>query len=113
MRWPFGKLSDIFSLTPEELSSPDLNGKIVHQVQRAIQNLREAQLTKEDYQTINSLTGMRNHTRNWPVITRNIFSNTSSFIDILVNNNPGEIIDVWEGAIKNAKAVHEKRLLFD
>ncbi len=68
------ELSEIFSLTPEELSSPVLNGKIVHQVQRAIQNLREAQLKKEDYRTINSLTGNRNHARNWPIITRNIFS---------------------------------------
>jgi hypothetical protein len=76
---------------------------ICQHVRTISQKLSDAQQKKEDYRVINSLVGMRNQSKNWPLISQKIFSNTPSIIDIFANHDFRFIIDSWEGAINNAE----------
>ena len=96
-------LTKIFSLPSRGLFDPALNEKIFQYIHQVSKNLSDAQHKKEDYRIINSLVGMHNHSKNWPVIAKNIFSNTPSFADILVNFDFTLITNLWTGALNDAE----------
>jgi hypothetical protein len=97
------ELKKIFLLPSRALLDPVLNEMICQHVHTISQKLSDARQKKEDYQVINSLVGMRNQSKNWPLISQKIFSNTSSIIDIFMNHDFGLIIELWKGAINNAE----------
>ena len=93
------ELTKIFSLPPRGLFESSLNDTICQHTHIISQKLSDAQREK-DYQVINTLAGMSNHAKNWPIIARNIFSNTPSVLDILVNQDFTAITDVWTRALE-------------
>ncbi len=95
-------LMKTFSLPVQDLFKPSLNEIICQRIQIASQNLRNAQRTEDDHQIINTLVGLHNASKNWPVIARNIFSSTPSGLDIFVNQNFASISDLWTRALDNA-----------
>ena len=93
----------IFLLPSRALLDPALNEMICQHVHMISQKLSDAQKKNEDLRVINLLVGMRNHSKNWPLISQKIFSNTPSIIDIFANHDFRLIIDLWECAINNAE----------
>ena len=51
---------------------------------------------------MNTLVGMYNNAKNWPVITQHIFLTVPSFIDILFNQDFTEIAGLWKRALDDA-----------
>jgi len=95
-------LMKTFMLSPGDLSGPSLNEMIRQQSGLLAGKLKEAQ-QKKDYEIMNTLTGMYNNAKNWPVITRNIFLTIPSFIDILFNQDFTEIAGLWKRALDDAE----------
>lgn len=96
------ELTKIFSLPARGLFESSLNEMICQRTQIISQKLSDAH-QKKDYQEINTLAGMSNHAKNWPIIAQNIFSNTPSVLDILVNQDFTAITDVWTRALHNTE----------
>jgi len=97
------ELAKIFSLPQRGLFDPELNENISRYIDMISQQLRDTQNAKKDYRAINLIVGMRNHAKNWPIITKNVFSNTPSFLDILVNQNFTLITNQWTRALNDAE----------
>ena len=96
------ELTKIFSVPFRGLFDPELNKNISQCINMVVKKCHDAQNAKEDYRSINLIVGMRNQSKNWPIITKNVFSNNPSFFDILVNQNFSLITNQWAGSLNDA-----------
>ena len=102
------ELKKIFLLSSRGFFDSPLNEIIRKHTDILSQNLSKARMNNEDLDSINSFTGMINHAKNWPIITKNIFSNINSFLDIFVNYESGAIVDLWKYGLDNAEITNNR-----